>query len=191
MQPKRWMVFYAAFFATGIPTVWYFGFGATFTWRTADAVINCILAWALQNAILGDFLSRKRWFRLSTALGLMNLLAIALLMLDAHLAVKSWSFRFGTFGAFSIAELILIGDSFISLVLLLLGLGKIPPVARPMLCPAVCMLVASFFIATTAHVHVNTSLLLFHAMWHIIGSFGFLSFWVFNDIRLYRPEDDY
>lgn len=188
-QPRRWMFACLSMLGTGIPTVWYYGFGDTFTWRTADAVAFLILSWALQNALIGDFF-RKRALLLSSALGIINFVGIVLLMFEAHLAVRSWTLRLGGFGAFSIAEMVPIFDAVVSVLLLLVGARKVPPNARPMMCVAACTFVAHFFLAATVHLPVNTSTLSFHAMWHIIGVMGFLSFWVFNDVRFHRPDSD-
>ena len=77
-QPRRWLFAYLCVFITGLPAVWYHGFGETFVPGFFDIGTNLLLGWALVNAALGDYYSRfarTGWAR--SGLALLNLVALS------------------------------------------------------------------------------------------------------------------
>ncbi|GAB4494559.1 MAG: hypothetical protein Fur0016_27020 [Anaerolineales bacterium] len=185
-QPWRWRLAYAAIFVTGVPTVWYHGFGETFWQGVADIGTNLLLAWSLQVAALWDgYAPRTRW-SVAILSGLINLLAIAGRVSMGSGSERIFPVRFGEFGGFSVVELVLIADSLLAIGLLYGRHGHIPTQARPLLYIMTGLFLLGATLASASNHRVDFDILAWHASWHVVGAFGFLFLWAFNHVRFNR-----
>lgn len=182
-QPWRWRMAYAAIFITGIPTVWYHGFGETFWQGVADIGTNLLLVWTLQVAALWDgYAPRTRW-TIAIVSGLGNLFAIAgRISMDPDSA-RIFPVTFGEFGGFSVVELVLIADSFLAVGLLYGRLRCIPARAKPLLYATTILFLFGAALASASNHRLDFGILAWHALWHVVGAFGFLFLWAFNHVR--------
>ena len=188
-QPRRWIMAYAGVLVTGIPTVWYHGFGETFWSGVFDGGTNLLLAWLLQIAALWDstprgyvYSSRTR-YGIAIASGLVNLVAIAAKLATGSASSKFFPVSFGSFGGFTINELVLITNSLLA-VGLLYGQHKfLSAHARPLLYVTTFFFLGGATLASASNHQVDYTILAYHATWHIVGAFGFLFLWAFNHKR--------
>lgn len=182
-QPLRWAAVYAGIVLTGIPTVWYHGYGETFWAGVADSGTNLLLAWLMQVAVLGDYYSpRTRWI-VGGVSGLINAAAmIPKLALGAGYS-QVYVVPLGAFGGFHIAEAVLIADSLFAVGLLYFRHRWIPQRARPLLYVVTAVFVFGTLLATASNQQVDFRILAYHATWHVVGAFGFILLWAFNQVR--------
>jgi len=184
-QPTRWQVVYAAVVLTGLPTVWYHGFGEQFIPRVADIGTNLLLGWLLQVAALWDDAKKSNprvrwgWAILS---GVVNLIGISWIYLAGQNSGRS-IFIFGTFGGFSVGETLLIIDSILATGLLFAQQAQIPPRARPLLYAQTAIFLCGALLASASNSQVMYRIVAFHALWHLTAAFGFMALWAFNHTR--------
>lgn len=192
-QPLRWAHAYLWIFLTGIPTLGLHGYGEPFAaashpwWSVADTGSNLILAWALQVAVLGDFFAR---IARPVAVGslALNLAAIGQMVHENFVAEEiAYLIPLGGFGGFRVGESMLILDSVFIVVLLYRARTRIPPAARRLLHLLALTFLAGLGLATAANPQVGVlagqPVLAYHALWHLVGAFGFLVFFLFNHVR--------
>jgi hypothetical protein len=189
-HPARWLHAYAWIFLTGIPTLGLHGFGEPFQapthglWRVADTGSNLILAWALQLAVLGDFHAPAVRLRVALASLALNLAAIAWMIGENFGGIpRRPVVPLGEFGGFYLGELVLILDSLFVTALLYRARQHIPPRARPLLNLVAVSFVVGLLLATADNQEVVRPVIAFHALWHLVGAFGFLALFVFNHVR--------
>jgi hypothetical protein len=187
-QPRRWVLVYACILLTGIPTVWLHSVEGNRLASFCDVGTNILLAWAMIVAASGDFLlpqSRRRLLAIVTPI---NLLALCWLFLEISTVEKRPLVRFGSFGEFYTGEVVLIANAWVVAILFLRHAHRIPGPSRPLL----YLMVATFFLgmvlATASNKEITWRILPWHAAWHIVGMFGFITMWLFNDIRFGVPE---
>jgi hypothetical protein len=184
-QPTRWLAVYAAVVLTGVPTVWFHGFGEQFIPRVADIGTNLLLGWLLQVAALWDYAERTHprvqwaWAIIS---GLINFIGISWIYLAGENSGRS-IFIFGTFGGFSVGETLLILDSLLATGLLFAKHAQIPPRARPLLYLQTAIFLAGALLASGSNSQVLYRIVAFHALWHLTAAFGFVALWAFNHQR--------
>jgi hypothetical protein len=181
-QPLRWVVVYAAVVLTGVPTVWYHGFGEQFIPRVADIGTNLLLGWLLQIAALWDYFSPRTRWTVGIITGLINAVAIAWIYL-AGPGSGAAVLRLGAFGGFSVGELTLIADSLLATSLLYVKQARIPARARPLLYLQTLIFLAGAVLASASNSQVLYRIVAFHSLWHVTASFGFLTVWAFNHVR--------
>jgi hypothetical protein len=185
-QPARWVAVYAAVIVTGVPTVWYHGFGEQFIPRVADIGTNLLLGWLLQIAALWDYdWPRTRWI-LGIGSGLLNAAAIAWIYL-AGPGSGAAVLRLGAFGGFSVGELTLIADSLLATGLLYANHAHIPARARPLLYLQTLIFLLGALLASASNSQVLYRIVAFHSLWHITAAFGFVAVWAFNHARFAAP----
>ena len=189
-QPRRWLHAYAWIFLTGIPTLGLHGFGEPFGapshpyWSVADTGSNLILAWAILVAVLGDFHPPATARRVALATLAINLAAIAWMTYErCVLPERTHVIPLGEFGGFYAGEFVLILDSFLVAGLLYRARDRIVPAARPVLHIVLVSFLVGLGLATAANEQVGGPVLAYHALWHLVGAFGFMAFWVMNHIR--------
>lgn len=184
-QPTRWLVVYAAVVLTGVPTVWYHGFGEQFIPRVADIGTNLLLGWLLQVAALWDYAEkyspRGRW-AWAIISGLINLIGLSWIYLAGQNSGRS-IFIFGTFGGFSVGETLLIIDSILTTGLLFAKHSLILPRARPLLYLQTAIFFCGAVLASGSNSQVMYRIVAFHSLWHITAAFGFMAMWAFNHAR--------
>lgn len=182
-QPRRWLVAYFAIFVTGIPTLGWHGFG-TETWRVLDVGTNLLLGFALQLAVLGDYYGPATRLRVAAASAFANAAALLQLILEGVKGEKSYLVSFGEHGGFYAGEAMLIADALLVTVLLVAKRREFPDPARPMLWIATALFVAGLVLATADGDVVTGRFGAWHALWHVVGGFGFVFLWAFNHVRL-------
>lgn len=185
-QPARWRVAYAGILLTGIPTVWFHGFGEQLWPRVADVGTNFLLGWLLMLAALGDYYSRRtQWI-----VGGIALLANLAVTADM-IATGAPSTKLVTFGAsagYSIRQVMLVADSLAATVLLFLRFTFIPRRARPLLFIQTLWFLGGAWLASHGNHAVEATVLAYHATWHLVASFGFMMLWAFNHVRFASVE---
>lgn len=182
-QPLRWWLVYANVFFTGLPTLGWHGWGLE-AWRVADVGTNLLLAFFLQLAVLGDFHPPATQRRVALASGLLNLLAIAGLVREAVTGTKSYAIDLGAHGGFYPGEAMLIADSLFVVALFVWNRARIPARAKPLLWAMTLVFTLGFVLATAAGDVVTSRVIAHHALWHVVGGFGFVLLWAFNHVRM-------
>jgi hypothetical protein len=185
-QPTRWRIAYAGILVTGIPTVWFHGFGEQFWPRVADVGTNFLLGWLLMLAALGDYYSaRTRWIVGGVAL-LVNVAVIADMIATGAPNTKLVTLGAGT--GYSIRQVTLVADSLAATILLFLRFARIPPRARSLLIIQTVWFLGGAWLASHGNHAVDATVLAYHATWHLVASFGFLLLWAFNHVRFTPAE---
>ncbi len=182
-QPDRWLTAYFLLFVTGIPTLGWHGWGME-AWRVADVSSNLLLAFALQLAVLGDYYRADFRRRFAAVSGVVNAAAVVWMAGEGARGGAVEAIDFGAFGGFQIGETVLILDSVAVVVLIAVRRHRIPEVAVPLLRLVVLCFTVGLLLATAAGDTVHGRVGSYHALWHVVGSFGFLFLWAFNHVRL-------
>lgn len=182
-QPWRWRAAYAAIVVTGIPTIWYHGFGETFPAKVWDVSTNYLVSWTMIAAALGDYYRpRTRWL-VAGAMFAVNVAAIA-----DMLATGAPNTKLVSFGAngYSIRQLTLIANSLLATLLLYGKFREIVPAARPLLHLQTAWFLGGAWLASANTHRVDGTVIAYHALWHVVGAFGFVVIWAFNHVRFRR-----
>lgn len=182
-QPDRWLRAYLCLFITGIPTLGWHGWGGEF-WRVSDIGTNLLLAYVLQLAVLGDYYGEPFRRRFTLAAGVVNACGIAWLIGEGLQGGASNAISFGSHAGFQLGELVLILDSFAITGLFIARREQIPAVATPLLRLVIACFTGGLLLATAAGDVVGGRIGSYHALWHVLGSFGFIFLWAFNHVRL-------
>jgi hypothetical protein len=180
---------YVAVVITAIPTIWYHGFGETPLAGFFDGATNLLLAWVWQVAALGDYYRpRMRWI-VAGASGTV-LLGVSIWRLIAGLeSTRTMAIRFGDFGGFSVNELVLIASAFLVLGLMYAKLPRVPARARPLLYLLTAFFIVGWLLATASNQQVDGRIYAWHALWHVVGAFGFVVLWAYNQARFVGFSD--
>ncbi len=181
-QPWRWERAYLALLLTGFPTLGWHGWQLE-AWRVADVGTNLILAYALQLAVLGDFYPRRAQQVGAVVLGGINAAGIGQLFREAYTGQAPYVLQFGSFGGFQLGELVLIFDSLTVFALFVHSRQAIPARALPLLRVMTVVFLCGLLLATAAGTTVHARVLSYHALWHIVGAFGFIFLWAMNHMR--------
>lgn len=182
-QPGRWMFVYVCIIITAIPTIIHHADPRIAFWTSTDVASNLLLAWSIQNAVSGDFMTvgaRNTFMRLSTIL---NLGVFCWLTYEAVSGVKIPVIKFGEFGEFYLGEAALIINAWFVAGLFFKSYRRIPATARPFLLLTFFIFLIGMGIATADDGQINARFFAWHATWHIVGAFGFITLWIFNHIR--------
>lgn len=181
-QPPRWVFVWWCLFLTGIPTfLWHAWLWDPF--RVVDVASNLLLAWALQVAVLGDFSAPATQRRVAWASGVVNLLAVAWMVGESVRGAVVDAVSFGTHGGFQPGEVVLILDSLLVTALLWRHRRDVPDRARPLLRTVTATFVLGVYLASASGTRVDYGWLSYHALWHVVGAFGFVQLWAFNLVR--------
>jgi len=181
-QPTRWSFVYACLLLTGIPTLGWHGWGGS-AWHVADVGTNLLLAWAMQLAVLGDFYSAPRRQQVAAVSGLVNAGAVFWMVGEQVTGDPAFALAFGDFGGFYVGELVLILDAWLIVGLLVARRDRIPVAARPLLRAIVAVFFVGMLLATASGDAVVGRVGSLHALWHVVGGFGFVLWWAFNHVR--------
>lgn len=181
-QPPRWLWAYWCVFITGIPTLWFHGFGETFPARVADVGTNLLLAWAMQVAALGDFYSRRTQWIVGGISGAINLIAVIWMLVVGNDTSRTMIFTLAPNSGFRIMQVILIVDSVFAVGVLYSRRSLIPLSARPLLYLVTVALLGGTLFASRGN-HDLDGVLAYHAIWHTIAAFSFVMLWGFNHKR--------
>lgn len=188
-QPPRWLAVYAAIFITGIPTLGWHGWAGE-VWRVADTGTNLLLAYVIQLAVLGDYYAAATRRRVALVSGIINGLAVLWMAREGITDLRSYAIDFGDFGGFYVGEAVLILDAFAIVGLMIGRRALIPQAAMPLLYLVIACFLVGLGLASAAGSTVHGRIWSYHALWHVVGAFGFIFLWAFNDVagRERRPE---
>lgn len=197
-QPKRWLFVYWTIVVTGIFTVTLHGFGETnpvwgarWFWAFLDTGSNIVVTWAITLAILGDAYSEKtqRWARPAATLGM--LLGVAWHYYDRlPSTTRSYLIPLGEWGGFYPGETWLIGFSWLTLGLFAARWKTIPPKAKPLLSTTAAIFFVGMLLATASNTKIVFPFLPIHALWHLVGAYGFIVLWAFNHVRFSMNSEE-
>ena len=188
-HPPRWMLVYWLIVITGIFTITLHGFGETnpvlgqrWFWAFLDTGSNIVVAWGIVRACLIEFYSAEtqRWAHpLSTG---MMLIGVAWHFYD-RMTAGGYLVGFGSWGGFKPGQSWLIGFSLAATILFYVKRKQIPPRAMPILMLITGIFLVGLGLATAKNDTIVFPFLSFHALWHVVGAFGFIALWFFNDVR--------
>jgi hypothetical protein len=193
-HPQRWRLVWAALFVTGIPTLGWHGWGVVMPdgrgeiWRVTDVATNLLLAFTIQLAVAGDFYARRFRTRLAIGSGALNTAAIAGLIHEGVTGVKNYAIPLGEFGGFYPGEAMLIADSFLVVGLFYAARHQIAREAMPLLHCVTGIFLVGLGLATADGSVVVGRVGSMHALWHVVGGFGFVFLWAFVHVRLRAGE---
>jgi len=185
-QPDRWLTAYLCLFITGIPTLGWHGWGSE-PWRVADVGTNLLLAYALQVAVLGDYYGATFRRRFATISGVINAAAVLWMVSEGMRGGPGMAIDLGDFGGFQVGETVLILDAIAVTGLMVARRDRIPAQAMPLLRLVIASFIGGLLLATAAGDTVYGRIGSFHALWHVLSSFGFIFFWAFNHVRVRTP----
>jgi hypothetical protein len=189
-HPARWRFAYWMIVVTGVFTVTLHGFGETspwgprWFWSFLDTGSNIVVAWSLALAVLGDYYDDPLRRRARTALTAAMLAGVAWHLYD-HLpsTERSYLVPLGAWGGFYPGETWLIAMSWLVVGLFVARRERIPAAARPLLALVFGVFLVGMLLATAANDVVVRPFFAMHALWHLVGAFGFVGFWAFNHVR--------
>lgn len=194
-HPPRWMLVYWLIAVTGVFTITLHGFGETspvlgarWFWAFLDTGSNIVVAWAIVIAILGDHYSPSTRQWASPAATLMMVLGVAWHFVDRY-SGGSYLIGFGDWGGFRPGQTWLIGFAFAASALFYVKAARVPARAKPLLYLVTAVFLFGLALATAKSDRILYPFLSLHALWHVVGAFGFMTLWVFNDVR-FRPSHD-
>ena len=112
-----------------------------------------------------------------------NLAGVAWMAREAVTGVKQPLLSFGEFGGFYAGEVLLIADSLLVVGLFYARRGRIEARAMPLLHLVTATFLVGLGLATASNQTVHGRIFSYHALWHIVGAFGFVLLGAFNHAR--------
>jgi hypothetical protein len=194
-QPRRWVFAYWMIVVTGVFTVTLHGFGETnpvlgprWFWAFLDTGSNIVVAWALALGVVGDYYPPGFARRARVALTAAMLAGVAWHFADRLPGgERAYLVPLGAWGGFHPGESWLIAFSFAVVGLFFARRERIPARAKPLLALVVAIFFAGFLLATASNERVVYPFFAMHALWHVVGAFGFVALWAFNHVRFGEP----
>ena len=190
-QPKRWIFVYWTIVVTGVFTVTLHGFGETnpvwgarWFWSFLDTGSNIVVTWAIAYAILGDFFTpqTQRWAR--PVATIVMLVGVAWHYYDRLPSTpQAYLIPLGNWGGFYPGEAWLIGFSWLTLGLFVAKWAEIPQKAKPLLRVTAAIFFFGMLLATASNEKIVYPFIPLHALWHLVGAYGFIVLWAFNHVR--------
>jgi hypothetical protein len=153
---------------------------------TLDGGTNLLLTGAIISAVAADFMGAAGRRRLLKGVVFVNCIAIGDLVYRSLSSGSGIEIKFGDFGGFMLSELVLIGNGLLIAGLFIRFWRGITPVARPFLVLTLAAFLVGAVLATASDSQISSQFFAWHAAWHIVGGFGFITFWVFNHIRFFE-----
>lgn len=187
-QPARWHAAYWTIVVTGVFTITLHGYGeavprgSRHVWSMLDTGSNLVVAWALTLAFLGDYYTRAFRLRLGAVATAVMLLGWWFLWRDRP-ETRQYLIPFGAHGGFYGGEAMLILLSWVNVGVMFARWRLIPRVARPLLLLTFAIFFGGMLLATASNSRITPPFFALHALWHIVGAFGFIAFWAFNHQR--------
>jgi len=192
-HPKHWMRVYILIVVTGIFTITLHGFGETnpvwgerWFWSFLDTGSNILVVGGIIRAVLIDLYAPeiRRWAEPAAAGA--TIIGIAWHFAD-KLAGGGYLVQFGGWGGFRPGQTWLIGLSVTATLLFYARRAAIPAEARPVLGLITAIFLAGLGLATAGNEKILFPFLSLHALWHVLGAFGFIALWAFNEVRFRGP----
>ncbi len=190
-QPARWRFAYATIIVTGIFTVTLHGFGETvpgfvprWLWAFLDTGSNIVVAWALALGVLGDYYEPPFARRARALLTLAMLAGVAWHLYDRLPGTeRAYLIPLGAWGGFYPGESFLIALAWVVVGLFWARRERIPRRAKPLLALVVAIFGFGLLLATASNERVVYPFFAMHALWHVVGAFGFVTLWAMNHVR--------
>jgi hypothetical protein len=194
-QPARWRFVYWMIVLTGVFTVTLHGFGETVSgfgprwiWAFLDTGSNIVVAWSIALGVLGDYYERAQQQRGRLLLTLAMVVGVSWHFCDRLPGTeRHYLVPLGGWGGFYPGESWLIALSLVTFALFHRRRDRIPPAAKPLLWLTVAIFLIGMLLATATNERIVYPFFALHALWHLVGAFGFVVFWAFNDVRFARP----
>lgn len=193
-HPPRWMFVYWLIVATGVFTITLHGFGETnpvfgerWIWAFLDTGSNIVVVWAVVRAVLIDFYTppTQRWAQPAAAAFMA--IGVAWHFYDRYMS-GAYLIGFGQWGGFKPGQTWLIGFSLAATMLFYLKRRAIPQRAMPLLQLVTVIFACGLALATARQDKIVYPFLSLHALWHLVGAFGFIALWAFNDVRFRKTQ---
>lgn len=190
-QPARWRFAYWTIVVTGVFTITLHGFGETVSgfgprwfWAFLDTGSNIVVAWALALGVVGDYYDAAFQRRARPLLTAAMLAGVAWHFVDRLPgAERSYLIPLGAWGGFYPGESFLIAFSWLVVGLFWARRTRIPARAKPLLGLVVAIFFAGMLLATGSNEQIVYPFFAVHALWHVVGAFGFVTLWAFNHVR--------
>jgi hypothetical protein len=191
-QPAQWRFVYWLIVVTGVFTVTLHGFGETVTgygprwfWAFLDTGSNIVVAWSIALAVLADYYDPAMLRRARPWLTVAMLVGVGWHFYDCiPRDARSYLVPLGAWGGFYPGESFLIAFSFLVTGLFWSARDRIPARAKPLLAIVTGLFFVGFLLATASNDQILPPFFAMHALWHLVGAFGFVTLWAFNHVRL-------
>lgn len=188
-HPARWMFVYWMIALTGVFTITLHGFGETnpvwgerWWWAFLDTGSNIVVAWSIILAVLADFYAKDTIAWARPVATVLMLVGVAWHFYDRFTG-GSYVISFGAWGGFKPGQTWLIAFSLAAAALFYIKRRDIEAPARRLLTLTTAIFVVGLLLATARSDNVVMPFFSLHAIWHVVGAFGFVSLWAFNDLR--------
>ena len=96
---------------------------------------------------------------------------------------RAYLIPLGAWGGFYPGESWLIALCFVVVGLFWARRARIPVRAKPLLALVVAIFFAGLLLATASNERVVPPFFAMHALWHVVGAFGFVALWALNHVR--------
>ena len=187
-QPRRWVLVYFCVFLTGLPTVWLHTVEGNRVASFFDVGTNILLAWAMIAAVSGDYMNAPARRRLLGITLSLNTLAWCWLVYEIFAPEKKPLLTLWDSGHFYTGEVALILNAFVVVTLFVRYRRMINEASRPFLYLIIAMFLFGLVLATADNEHISSYIFPWHAVWHIVGAFGFITLFMFNHLRFSLPQ---
>lgn len=190
-HPPRWMFVYWLIVITGVFTITLHGFGETnpvwgqrWFWAFLDTGSNIVVTWGICRAVLFDYYSEETRRRALPAIHALMLIGVAWHFVDRwNSAGAGYLVDFGNWGGFRPGQTWLILFSLLATALFFAKRKAIPDKALPLIQLTTLIFLFGLFLATAKSTVIVQPFIPLHALWHVVGAFGFIALWAFNDVR--------
>ena len=195
-HPPHWHFVYWTIVVTGVFTVTLHGFGETlggpgprWMWSFLDTGSNIVVAWALCLAVLADYYEGASARQAARLLTVLMVVGVAWHFVDRMpTGGRSYLIPLGTWGGFYPGESWLIAMSWTAVGLFVARRRSIPEAARPILGVVFVTFFTGMLFATAGNEVIVVPFLSMHALWHVVGAFGFVFLWAFNHVVVEARE---
>jgi hypothetical protein len=190
-QPARWRFAYWMIVATGVFTITLHGFGETvggfgprWFWAFLDTGSNIVVTWALALGVVGDYYEPAFARRARPALTFAMLVGVAWHLYDRLPGTeRAYLVPLGAWGGFFPGETFLIGFALLVVALFWARRAQLSKRARPLLGLVVAIFMGGLVLASASNERIVYPFFAMHALWHLVGAFGFVALWAFNHVR--------
>lgn len=182
-QPRRWFMVYFCVLLTGIPTVWLHACEGNRIASFFDVGTNILLAWVLQVAASGDYMKPRSRRIVLGVTALFNLFVYAWLLHEIVAVKKVPLITFGAFGEFYTGEAALILNAWVAVFLLFGAMKGASQRAKRLLRMLFALFFLGMLLATAGNSQISVRFFAWHATWHIVGAFGFMTLFLLNHVR--------
>jgi hypothetical protein len=190
-QPARWRFAYWMIVATGVFTITLHGFGETVSgfgprwfWAFLDTGSNIVVTWALALGVVGDYYDPAFARRARPALTVAMGVGVAWHLYDRLPGTeRAYLVPLGAWGGFFPGETFLIGFAWLVVGLFWARRTQLPARAKPLLGLVVAIFFAGLLLASASNERIVYPFFAMHALWHLVGAFGFVALWAFNHVR--------